>query len=666
MPERVFALDIGTRTVIGSLVELRDGKMQLLAQKMTEHDSRAVFDGQIHDIPRVARAVQKVKQELEQELGETLYEVAVAAAGRSLQTRRVLVEQETSPEREIDALVCRALEGEGIRLAHQQLQQDSPGLAGGEEFYCVGYSVVSYYLNGYTISNLLGHRGKKIGAEVIATFLPASVVNSMYAVLSRVGLEPVCLTLEPIAAAAVAIPENFRLLNLALVDIGAGTSDIAISRDGTIVAYGMVPVAGDEITEMVAEVCLADFQTAEEIKRRLAGGGEIVYQDIMGLENSIPAGELLAQIEPALDRLAEKIVAEILVLNNNLAPKSVFLVGGGGQVPGLADKIAAGLQIPRQRVGLRERKHLSDVQVIAGDIAGPEGVTVLGIARVALSRMGHDFIKITVNGRDYRLLWSRQLTVADALGLIEYDLRSLLAKNGADLVFYVNGERRVVFGELGQPATIVVNGQEASVKTAIRDGDWIEVNPARPGAPARLTVQQFLEQNYPGLDCRVEINGRPVTDCQIEIQSGDHLVLELPEGDLNRASLSPAETGKAARDGSTVGAVADVQKGVEPGEGSSPADNEGNRSGAAGRPGHGPAAPVAGGGREAALVVTLNGRPLELVGPKQHLLVDLLNHLPAEFTLPVPGRVLRFYINGREAGYTTPLQPGDSVAARWE
>lgn len=653
MPERVFALDIGTRTVIGSLVELHDGKMQLLAQKMTEHDSRAVFDGQIHDIPRVARAVQKVKQELEQETGETLYEVAVAAAGRSLQTRRVLVEQEISPDKEIDALICRALEGEGIRLAHQQLQQDSPGLAGGEEFYCVGYSVVSYYLNGYTISNLLGHRGKRIGADVIATFLPASVVNSMYAVLSRAGLEPVCLTLEPIAAAAVAIPENFRLLNLALVDIGAGTSDIAISREGTIVAYGMVPVAGDEITEMVAEVCLADFQTAEEIKRRLAGGGEISYQDIMGLENSISADELLAQIEPALERLAERIVAEILVLNNNQAPKSVFLVGGGSQVPGLAEKIAAGLQIPRQRVGLRERKHLSDIQVVAGEIAGPEGVTVLGIARVALSRMGHDFIKITVNGRDYRLLWSRQLTVADALGLIEFDLRSLLAKNGADLVFYVNGQRRVVFGELGQPATIVVNGREASVKTPIKDGDWIEVSPARPGAPARLTVQQFLEQECSGLDCRVEINGQPVHDRRLEIENGDQLVLVFPEG------AGPGPAGAAAVD-----SPPENMAGGEHGESGPAVDREGQRQ-------HGAAlsdlerpARVAGGG--ASIQVTLNGRPLELAGTGPHLLVDLLNYLPADFTLPVPGRVLRFYLNGREAGFTAPISTGDSVEARWE
>lgn len=61
------------------------------------------------------------------------------------------------------------------------------------------------------------------------------------------------LTLEPIAAIQVLIPKSMRRLNVALVDIGAGTSDIAITNEGTVTAYGMVPKAGDEITESVSE-----------------------------------------------------------------------------------------------------------------------------------------------------------------------------------------------------------------------------------------------------------------------------------------------------------------------------------------------------------------------------------------------------------------------------
>ena len=67
------------------------------------------------------------------------------------------------------------------------------------------------------------------------------------------------MTLEPIAAINVAIPEKFRLLNIALVDVGAGTSDICITKEGTIVAYGMIPMAGDAVTDVIVQAHLVDF-----------------------------------------------------------------------------------------------------------------------------------------------------------------------------------------------------------------------------------------------------------------------------------------------------------------------------------------------------------------------------------------------------------------------
>ncbi len=77
------------------------------------------------------------------------------------------------------------------------------------------------------------------------------------------------LTLEPIAAINVLVPPSMRRLNVALVDIGAGTSDIAITNHNTVVSYGMVPVAGDEITEALSNHYLLDFPVAEQAKRFL-------------------------------------------------------------------------------------------------------------------------------------------------------------------------------------------------------------------------------------------------------------------------------------------------------------------------------------------------------------------------------------------------------------
>ena len=109
--------------------------------------------------------------------------------------------------------------------------------------------MIRYYLNGYEIGNLEGHKAHTIGADVLATFLPEEVVDGLYAAVDQADLEVSNLTLEPIAAINVAIPERFRLLNIALVDVGAGTSDISVVKEGSVIAFGMMPLAGDEITE---------------------------------------------------------------------------------------------------------------------------------------------------------------------------------------------------------------------------------------------------------------------------------------------------------------------------------------------------------------------------------------------------------------------------------
>ena len=92
-------------------------------------------------------------------------------------------------------------------------------------FYCVGYSVVRYYLNGLWMGQPEHHKAKTIGADIIATFLPDDVVDGLYSAVELAGLRVANLTLEPIAAIRVAIPEKFRLLNIAMIDVGARHPD---------------------------------------------------------------------------------------------------------------------------------------------------------------------------------------------------------------------------------------------------------------------------------------------------------------------------------------------------------------------------------------------------------------------------------------------------------
>ncbi|MBO7355635.1 MAG: cell division protein FtsA, partial [Lachnospiraceae bacterium] len=256
----VFGLDIGTRSIVGTVgFEAEDG-FHVLAQEIREHESRAMLDGQIHDIGRVGQTILAVKNALEERLERSLTEVCIAAAGRVLKTVTVNVSLEFDSEQEVRDEDIYNLSMSGIEQAYSEFQSKNDT---DMKFYCVGYTPMRYYLNGYQIGNLNGHKAKKIAADLIATFLPDDVVDGLYKATGVAGLHVANLTLEPIAAIQVAIPEKFRLLNLALVDVGAGTSDISITKDGSITAYGMIPVAGDSLTDVLVQKCLVDFDMAE-------------------------------------------------------------------------------------------------------------------------------------------------------------------------------------------------------------------------------------------------------------------------------------------------------------------------------------------------------------------------------------------------------------------
>ena len=121
-------------------------------------------------------------QNLENELNVKLEKVNIAAAGRFLKTVNSKAELDLNKDESINSEWIKTLELKAIKEAEESIAKEVVG-----ELYCVGYSVVNYYLNGYIISNLLGHKGENISVEIIATFLPKSVVDSLYSVMDKCG-----------------------------------------------------------------------------------------------------------------------------------------------------------------------------------------------------------------------------------------------------------------------------------------------------------------------------------------------------------------------------------------------------------------------------------------------------------------------------------------------
>ena len=503
----VFGLDIGTRNVVGTVgYQTDDKEFVVAAQYVREHETRAMLDGQIHDIGRVAKTIKEVKDELEKQTGQPLEEVCIAAAGRVLKTVTTHVEYEYAQESVVTGEDIHTLNLLGIEKAQEALKEVNDT---SYKFYCVGYSTVKFFLNDEVFINLEGHKANKIGEDIIVTFLPEDVVDGLYAAVGQAGLSVANMTLEPIAAINVAIPENYRMLNIALVDVGAGTSDISITRDGSIIAYGMIPHAGDELTEVIVQHFLVDFNMAESIKLQSTTSEKVTYKDIMSIEHTIPAEDVWEVVAPVVENIAQEVSAKIRELNGDKTVSACFVVGGGGKIHGFTQKLAEGLDLPQERVALRGEEVLGEVIFEQEDIKkDPLLVTPIGICLNYYDQR-NNFIMVRFNGERIKLYDNNRLTIVDAALQAGFPNDELFPKRGTPINFTVNGVARLVRGEAGEGAVVTMNGKPASINTPLEPNSEIVIEPSTAGEAAVYKISQLDEYNHSVIT--FVINGRRVS-----------------------------------------------------------------------------------------------------------------------------------------------------------
>ncbi len=491
--ELVFAMDIGTHSIVGIVGKTNsDKKFEVIASCEVAHSSRAMIDGQIEDIDEVTKVAAQVLKKLEKQLNVKFKKVSVAAAGRTLVTQVGEWQKEIQHGKAVDAKFIEEIEAYAMQQAFELICERTKDT--NTEFCCVGYSPLSYYLDNYKISQLKGHKGKKAKVEIIATFLPVGVVESLYKAMQNIGLEVESLTLEPIAAINAIIPNEIRMLNLALVDIGAGTSDIAISTDGTVSAYTMATIAGDELTESLVHEFLVDFNTAEALKKGPSTQNEkLEYTDILGNAHTVTVQDIEKAFKPALENLAKIICDRILEINGK-APSAIFLVGGGSQVVGLCEKISDILQMDKSRVGVGSNIYMKKMVESELEIFGPEYATPVGIALTASRLRNNKTIVITVNGENVYLPPNKSYQLVDALTYSGFGHNKIMERSGKPVNFKVNDKKRIARGEPPIPAIIKINGKETALTASVQPNDKIEITPAKRGADAKIFVKDILKE----------------------------------------------------------------------------------------------------------------------------------------------------------------------------
>ena len=699
----VFGLDIGTRSIVGVVGYLEHNIFHIAAMAQAEHDTRSMLDGQIHDIYKVGDTIRRVKNDLERQLGFTLTDVCIAAAGRVLKTIKSSADVEFEDETRVNSEHIYSLNLLAVEKAHSIINENSDDV----KYYCVGNTPITYKLNSFEISSLEGHKANKIGVTLIATFLPEEVVDGLYESVEYAGLHVASLTLEPIAAMNIAIPEQYRLLNIGLIDVGAGTSDICITKDGSVIAYGMIPLAGDELTEVIAKHYLVDFNTAEKIKLEASKKikGLVTFKDIMGLTQKVQASEVRTVTAPVIEKMAKECASKIKELNGGKSVNAVFVVGGGGKMRGYTDKVAACLGIAKERVAVRGEEVLTTVDFgDTGFMKDSLYVTPVGICTNYYTQK-NSFVFVNVNNERIKMYDNNHLTVVDAVMQIGFPNDKLFPRRGEELEFTVNGKSRLVRGTPGEGAEVFLNGKRANLNSRIEQNDVIEVHESTAGEPAHITIGQLEEYNstitFIVNDKKVicprfaYVNGELKSEFY-DIQSKDSIQMEsyytveqlftfldydismcdvyvnndLADNDtlvyenFNIKTVDINESRSGA-----YGNISDFSENDSDTSDQSPSDVSDSSSinGKASDEGSGndlqneemseTKAPVD-------IVVLINGTPVTLKGKSEYILVDLFQFY--EFDLSKPQGNVVLNLNGETGEYTAPLKDGDVIDLYWE
>lgn len=542
----LFVLDIGTRFVRGLICERAStgGPLKILFCEIREHQTRAMRAGQIHDIEKVAGIVKEIKEALESSVNGfdkslegafRLSKVAAAVAGRNLVTFRG---RAAAARKNLDPITeeeVKQLELCAVQKAFENIDDTLT------DFYCVGYSAAGCIIDGQEIAVSVGHRGAAMETEALVTLLPRQVLEAMFTVARKLDLEIEYLTLEPIAALESTASENLRSLSIILIDIGAGTSDIAVIANNRVLAYGMVPAAGDMITEALCGEYLINFDTAEKIKRDISRcltggiGGTADYKDIFNRGYSKPLSEIFEKMRQPVREMAERVAREIYrivpagagIEHNTLEGFAVVLVGGGSMTPSLEDELSRALKISKERIGVRPIFLNNNIEDMSGKLSGPEAATVAGIGFLARSHPGLSMVHIILNEKRITMVSPYNCPSVLSVFLSQgITLRQIYGRPGLAKTFTLNGDLHSIKGSMPDPAVIELNGKKAALDTVVREGDSLTFYPARDGKDAQksfkgLDAVPLAKITFNGkqvlLPARIIMNGAPVgADAHIE------------------------------------------------------------------------------------------------------------------------------------------------------
>ncbi|HSI94920.1 MAG TPA: cell division protein FtsA [Methylophilaceae bacterium] len=376
----IVGLDIGTSKIVAIVAELQpDGNLKVIG--LGQHPSRGLKKGVVINIDSTVQAIQRALEEAELMADCKITSVFTGIAGSHIKSLNshgmVKIKDAEVAQADVDRVIETAR-----AIALPSDQQILHILT--QEFIIDGQE---------DVREPIGMSGMKLEVKVHIVTGAVSAAQNIVKCVKRCGLEVTDLVLQPLASSVSALTEDEKELGVCLVDIGGGTTDIAVFKQGAIRHTAVVPIAGDQMTNDVAVAFRTPTQSAEDIKvkhgcalRQLADPKEIV--EVPGVDGRDPrqlSVQTLAEvIEPRVVELYEFVLGELRRSGmEEMIASGIVITGGSSMMKGMVE---LGEEIFHMPVRLGLPRYVGGLSEVVGNPRYATGVGLVLMGKQQIER----------------------------------------------------------------------------------------------------------------------------------------------------------------------------------------------------------------------------------------------------------------------------------------
>ena len=384
----IVALDVGTEFVKALIARVDKEKMTIIGTGRRRQHLTDMQAGAIADIQGVVQNCNQALAEAEEQAGVSARSVIVGIAGELVKGTTITVRcTRKDPNRDIDGEEMDRIIAIVQEKSEQKARKNLAIELGGKhvDICMVNSALVNIAIDGYDVTNPIGFKGRDVVIQLYTAFAPMIHIAALEKTAQELDLELVAVAAEPFAVARSVIGDDQNAsMNAILMDVGGGTTDIALVNEGGVQGTKMFGIGGRAFTKAIEKDVGVDFDMAEKLKLSVS-------------DNTLPHKQLVA-VSRALDKTCDVWISGVeLALSEypdlDHLPYKVLLCGGGASLEKL-------LQILKETNWYRElpftRKPVIDYitpdQVAgiideSGKVKDHTFITAMGLLRVGLDTM---------------------------------------------------------------------------------------------------------------------------------------------------------------------------------------------------------------------------------------------------------------------------------------